>query len=391
MPRDTRSRRRRQVSRAAGHALFALMACLGLAATLLTLNGMAPLLSASTSPAASRPASTPASAGGTPAPTGGARNADAVRSRLQIYPAGDPRASLMQPVLDREGNIWFGEMRANKLARLDPRTGKITEWQAPGGRYGLMSTTLGPDGMLWFAEEDAGFIGRFDPNTERFTTYPVEQFQGRTAMPERLRFDTTGKLWFTINRSGQIGRLDPASREIRTWDVLPLNETSPSRPYSIALAPDGAVWFGAALRGGVVGRLDPATGAVKVYRLNEPTAQVTTMASGRDGIVWFTELEYNRLGRIDTRTGKVTELEIPEPVGATTGNYAVDVGPDGKVWFTSTNANAIIAYDPSTGRFRFHALPVPESVPYGIAAAPDGTVWFTADGEPADYVGRVLP
>src|SRR5690242_3467141 len=59
-----------------------------------------------------------------------------VPAQMRIYPTADPRASLMQPVVDREGYVWFGEMRANKLARLDPRTGEIREWDHPGGRFG---------------------------------------------------------------------------------------------------------------------------------------------------------------------------------------------------------------------------------------------------------------
>src|SRR5690242_11879697 len=30
-------------------------------------------------------------------------------AQMHIYPTADPRASLMQPVVDREGNVWFGE------------------------------------------------------------------------------------------------------------------------------------------------------------------------------------------------------------------------------------------------------------------------------------------
>lgn len=318
-------------------------------------------------------------------------NVRVLPAQMHIYPTVDPRASLMQPVVDREGRVWFGEMRVNKLARLDPGTGEIREWDHPGGRFGLMMSALGPDGAIWFAEENSGYIGRFDPATERFTTFPLSSPGGDSPGPQHLQFDQHGQLWFTLNHSSQIARLDPATGAIRTWNVLPVEGERAPHPYSLAVTPEGIVWFGAALYGGVVGRLDPTSGAVTVHRLGKPTAQITSMVSDRRGNVWFTELQFNRLGHINTRTGTVNEIILPEPVGATTGNYALDVAPDGAVWMTSFDANAIIRYTPESATFTFYTLLIPNSVPFGMAVAPDGTVWFTSDGEPNDYIGHVIP
>lgn len=318
-------------------------------------------------------------------------NARVVPAQMHIYPTTNPRASLMQPVVDHEGYIWFGEMRANKLARLDPRTGEIREWDHPGGRYGLMMSALGPDGAIWFAEENGGYIGRFDPTSERFTTFPLTSPDGDSPGPQHLQFDQHGQLWFTLNHSSQIARLDPATGAIRTWAVLPVEGERAPHPYSLAVTPEGIVWFGAALYGGVVGSLDPTSGAVTVHQLGKPTAQITSMASDKHGNVWFTELQFNRLGHINIRTGAVTEMTLPEPVGATTGNYALDVAPDGAVWITSFDANAIIRYAPESATFTFYTLLVPNSVPFGMVVAPDGTVWFTSDGEPNDYIGHIFP
>lgn len=314
-----------------------------------------------------------------------------VVARMQIYPTADPRASLMQPVVDRKGYVWFGEMRANKLARLDPHTGEIREWAPPDGGYGLMMSALGPDDAIWFAEENSNYIGRFDPVTERFTTYPLPSYQGRTSQPQHLQFDRAGQLWFTLNRSGKIGRMNPDTGEIRMWQVLPPEGDQASRPYSLAVTPEGKVWFGAALYGGVVGSRDPETGIVTTHHLDRPTAQVTSMVSDTRGNVWFTELQFNRLGHINTRTGEVSELPLPEPVGTSTGNYALDVAPDGAVWISSFDANAIIRYAPDSKKFTFYTLLVAKSVPFGLVAAPDGSIWFTSDGEPNDYIGHIYP
>ena len=365
------------------HTLFTLVVCALIAATLLVFSQTAFSIQNSRASVA------------TPPPTATRvaiqANVRVVPAQMHIYPAADPRASLMQPVVDREGRVWFGEMRANKLARLDPSTGEIQEWNHPGGRFGLMMSALGPDGAIWFAEENSGYIGRFDPTTERFTTFTLASPDSHSPGPQHLQFDQQGQLWFTLNHSSQIARLDPATGAIRTWNVLPVEGERAPHPYSLAVTPEGSVWFGAALYGGVVGSLDPTSGAVTVHRLGKPTAQITSMVSDKRGNVWFTELQFNRLGHINTRTGAVNEIILPEPVGATTGNYALDVAPDGAVWMTSFDANAIIRYTPESNTFTFYTLLVPNSVPFGMVVASDGTLWFTSDGEPNDYIGHVIP
>jgi streptogramin lyase len=94
------------------HAPFTLFVCALVAATLLVFSQAAfstqePRgIAATPQPAATRVAIQ--------------ANVRVAPAQMHIYPTLDPRASLMQPVVDREGYVWFGEMRANKLARLDP-------------------------------------------------------------------------------------------------------------------------------------------------------------------------------------------------------------------------------------------------------------------------------
>lgn len=373
------------------HTPFALLVGALVAVTLLLLAQVADALLASQSYAAASSAALQRSTPTAEAHTSASANVKVTPAQLHYYPTNDPRASLMQPVVDRKGYVWFGEMRANKFARLDPNTGEIREWDPPSGRYGLMMATLGPDGAIWFTEDNAGYIGRFDPTTEQFTTFPLTPYGGHSPGPQHLIFDRAGQLWFTLNHTGEIGRLNPATGEIRTWLVLAAEGERAPHPYSLAVTQEGVVWFGAALYGGVVGSLNPRSGAVTVHHLSRPTAQVTAMVSDGNGNIWFTELQFNRLGHIDTRTGQVTELTLPEPVGATTGNYALDVAPDGAVWLTSFDANAIIRYMPSSNTFTFYTLLIPQSVPFGMTIAADGSVWFTSDGEPNDYIGHVFP
>jgi len=63
----------------------------------------------------------------------------------------------------------------------------------------------------------------------------------------------------------------------------------------------------------------------------------------------------------------------------------ITVGPDGNLWFTETNFNKIGRITPAGGITEF-TIPTASSFPFGITAGPDGNLWFTeADG---NKIGR---
>ncbi|MGH2486853.1 MAG: virginiamycin B lyase family protein [Ktedonobacterales bacterium] len=295
-------------------------------------------------------------------------------------------SGVMLPALDQQGNLWFGEMFTNKLARLDPQTGVITTWTAPKGRYNIMDTVVDSQGNVWYSEQAANYIGRFDPTSEQFTLYPL----GTSSAPQDLVFDSAGKLWFTeFSSKGKIGRLDPATGAITTWNVPEATPGTTPYPFSLAVLPSGQIWFGD-LSGGAIGRLDPTTGAIQNYHLSDPTAGVYAMAPDGQGRVWFTEYQSGKLGYVDTRTDKVTEIAVPQTLGNPAGMYAIVPGADGTIWFTSNGSNAIVAYASATGAFTFYQLPVQQSVPFGMVMDGHGDLWFTAGAQPNNYVGALV-
>lgn len=324
------------------------------------------------------------------APVAASGQANTVAAQTRDFPMPQQNAGLMEGFVDAQGNVWFGEMFLNKLARLNPHTGVVTEWAPPNGQYGLMEATADAQGNIWFTEQTANYIGRFDPTTQRFTTYPLAKVRGISSGPQSLEFDPSGNLWFTLVNSGQIGRLNPTTGAIQTWNIpAPANGVR-SYPYSLAITRDGQIWFGD-LDGGAVGQLNPANGQVQLHHLSDPHAQVFAMTSDAHGHVWFTELEQGKIGTVDTRTSKVTEYAVPTTLGSPQGLYGVAVTANGDVWFACSNDNALIRFAPTSSAFTFYQLQTPQSVPYGVALGPDGNLWFTADTAPTNYVGMLHP
>src|SRR6202051_1469986 len=71
--------------------------------------------------------------------------------------------------------IWYTDFSRGYLGRLDPATGKVTEWQSPSGPksepYGISAI----NDIIWFSESGSTptTVVRFDPKTEKFQSWAI--------------------------------------------------------------------------------------------------------------------------------------------------------------------------------------------------------------------------
>jgi len=314
-----------------------------------------------------------------------------VRSaQRHLYTFSSSNVGLMQPAVDAHGNVWVGEMHANRLGRLNAQTGVVSSWEPPGAQYGIMNTTVDAQGDAWFAEQNANYIGHFDTRQQTFRLFPLGTWQGSPLGPQDLHFDGRGLLWFTAVAGGVIGRLDPASGAIRLWPVPPTTPGVPSTPSSLTVTPTGQVWFGE-MAGGAIGTLDPLTGQVTLYRLPNPQAQVFSMATDAAGRLWFTEVLPGKLGMFDPATDTLTELPVPALAGIPPALYELVIDHQRKIWFVDVGANTLVRYAPGQQVLTFFQLSLPSSAPFGLTLDPLGRLWFTAGGSTANYIGEMAP
>ncbi len=70
-----------------------------------------------------------------------------------------------------DGSIWWTGQFANRLGRLDPRTGQMREFEVPTGSqpHGLAEDA---QGNIWYTGIQKGVIGRLDPKTGQVREYP---------------------------------------------------------------------------------------------------------------------------------------------------------------------------------------------------------------------------
>jgi virginiamycin B lyase len=203
-----------------------------------------------------------------------------VKANIRMWDVPTQGSRPHDPLAARDGSIWWTAQLANKLGRLDPKTGAIRE-------YTMKSAFTGPHGLaedkagnIWFTGNTAGLIGKLDPSTGVVTEYPLPDANARD--PHTLNFDQSGILWFTVQQANMIGRLDPATGAIKL--ITP--PTPKARPYGLKINAEGVpvvVEFGT----NKVATVDPKTLAIKEYTLpgdkeTPPPAPAVATAPARD-------------------------------------------------------------------------------------------------------------
>jgi streptogramin lyase len=152
----------------------------------------------------------------------------------------------------------------------------------------------------------------------------------------------------------------------------------------------GNIWFTYNQRGNAsrtVGRIDTKTGRVTNFKYpghNGAAATTHGIYMGRDGMIWFTVNtgapvgdgpEPRRLGRIDPRTESLEVFTPPKGMAGVGGH--VDEDGQGQIWVTT--GSGALRFNPQTRAFtEFKSLTPGNS--YGVAATRSGNGWWTQIG-----------
>ncbi|MBI3940520.1 MAG: carboxypeptidase regulatory-like domain-containing protein, partial [Acidobacteria bacterium] len=129
----------------------------------------------------------------------------------------------------------------------------------------------------------------------------------------------------------------------------------------------------------------PATRVV-VTEYELPRLELAAHDVGGDskGNIWYTPHRSSFVGKLDPKSGVVTEYHIPVIPGALPGTHSVWVDKNDVVWFSENWAHSLTKFDPRTERFtqvRVETDAPVNSPGFGnFGLAPDGSIWNTAGG-----------
>jgi len=124
------------------------------------------------------------------------------------------------------------------------------------------------------------------------------------------------------------------------------------------------------------------------YDLPRETIEPHDVVVDSRGTVWYSSFGEQNLGRLDPKTGAVTEFAIPEhKPGFPTGLLGLRSDQEGNLWFGNMYQATIAKFDPRTETFRFWPLEGEENIdaaqinmvsPQGSGV--DGKVWAQNNG-----------
>ena len=264
-----------------------------------------------------------------------------------------------------DGTVWYTAQHTGKLGRLDPKTGQTTEIPLGDGSapHGVI---VGPDGAAWVTDGGLNAIVRVDPGTSVFRGFRLPPSTGYANL-NTATFDKRGILWFT-GQSGIYGRLDPKSGAMRVFRA-PLG----TGPYGITTTPKGRVFY-ASLAGSHIAEINVRTGKATVIRPPTPGQGARRVWSDSKGRIWVSEWNAGKVARYDPATRKWREWRVPGPAQV----YAVYVDDKDMVWLTDFGRSGLWRFAPATGRFTRVPLRAGASVRQLLGRP--GEVWGAESG-----------
>ena len=294
-----------------------------------------------------------------------------VRAEFTEWSTPGVSAEPHDPLIASDGSIWYTSAQANVIARVDPKSGEMREYQ-------LKTPQSGPDGLaedrngnVWYAGRLKALLGKLDPKTGSVVEYPLADPGARD--PRSVAVDQKGNLWFTIEEGNMIGRVVSATGAI----TLKRAPTANSRPYGIAITSKGAPVY-AAFGTNKVASVDPRTLAIREWSLPDPAARPRRVAVDANDMVWYTDNARGFIGRLDTSNGQVTEWAVPG--GATSMPSAIAV-INNDILFSETGStpNILVRFEPATERFQTWNIPSGGGAVDAISATKDGTALAIAE------------
>lgn len=168
---------------------------------------------------------------------------------IREYPIGEGHPHAMALAGDKiwytQGGKFWMQAFANKVGVLDMATGKFEEVTVPPVKSVPHGMTRAGDGTIWFTQLFASKLARLDPSEshpQKVLEYPLGQRKGPHDV---VVDDQRGWVWFTANRPDSIGRLDLAQAQPGTPQGVEFFKipTPHSHPSQLVLDKEGNVWF----------------------------------------------------------------------------------------------------------------------------------------------------
>jgi virginiamycin B lyase len=295
--------------------------------------------------------------------------------RIQEYEVPTPKSRPHDPALAPDGSLWYTGQAANKLGRLDPKTGEFKEYPLKTPNSGAHGPVADKDGNIWFTAISGGYVGKLNPKTGEIAEYrPAD---GAEIDPHTPVFDHDGILWFTNEQTNYIGRLDPKTGKMTLTRV----PTPHAVPYGIVVLQNNTPFF-CEFGANKLASIDPSTMKIREYPLPAAGARPRRIALAPDGTVYYTDFARGYLGHFDPSGNGTLMKEWSSPGGAESEPYGIAITNDGEVWYSESGVkpNTLVRFDPESESFSSKPIPSGGGVVRNMVATPDRRLYLACSG-----------
>ena len=338
-----------------------------------------------------------------------------------VWTVDGPVDQLHKLVLDNNAD---GERTTYDVPRGDHKPGgvywRMEKKAIANGREGNYlaphSLQTAPDGRIWLTLPKGNQLAGFDPTSESWDMVDLEE----GINPHTLRFDAKGRLWYTITATNHVGMYNPTTREqkfvrlespdwitaitlrltpffIRNAHWLDLEDRSAKMdgvtmpmPYGIDINPiDGSVWY-SQLNFRHIGRIDPDT--LKLESIETPFDTPRRLRFDSKGGLWIPSYSEATLNYYHPPSKIWKRWPLPiEPLGSETP-YAlyIDQQTD-EVWICGTASDTMLRFEPENETFTVYPMPNRVTYTREIDFDAQGNMWTSHSNGPAWHVESGIP
>jgi len=154
-------------------------------------------------------------------------------------------------------------------------------------------------------------------------------------------------------------------------------------PHTLIFDRQGILWF-TLQNSNRIGRLDPHSGEIKFLTPPTPKSRPYGMALDSRDNLFVVQFGVHKVARVDPKTHEIREYQLPDPAARP---RRVAITGDDQVWYTDYARGYLGRLDPATGKVTEWPSPSgPKSGPYGISAI-KGVIWYSeSESEPNTIV-----
>ena len=302
---------------------------------------------------------------------------------------------------DKDGNVWVSNFQEQFITKLDPKTGKVTQYPVPvskpGFPTGSLMVTMDKDGNIWQAQMGQAQIAKLNTKTGEVSVLLAPDWDKgdtRFTMIDALHSHVDGKLWTKTN-----GGPDPKHvNKLYQVDIATGKFTEVPPPEGKRdIAAYGMV---SDLDNNVYG-LDNNLAQKQIWRTDAKTGETKYIdmpnGGGRRGHIdsqnrlWFSQFQANRYAMYDPKTDKVTMWDVPTPFA---GAYDVQFDDVRYVWGADMSTDLVQRMNLDTGEWTAYLLPISintRHVDVQKATEPNGLSSLWTEGQQNGKIVHVEP